>query len=173
MALAVSPRGLAAALALLVALAAPTEVLSEAPRSLAGVSVTTVDGESLRGEEYEGSFVLVDFWATWCAPCLEDLPHLRRLVREFGGQGFEVLGVSMDEMGRPGFRSWLLRQRIDWRQVHDGRSFDGALARQFEVDAVPATFLYDRRGRLLGRDVGLEEVEAILQAALRSTRRGR
>lgn len=107
-----------------------------------------LDGQAWSAETLRGRVVLVDFWATWCAPCLDDLPRLKRLHARYGERGLTIIGVSLDRSSVRDFRSWLQRQAIGWPQIRDGGGFDGALARHFAVDAVPASFLYDRQGRL-------------------------
>jgi thiol-disulfide isomerase/thioredoxin len=99
-------------------------------------------------DSLRGRVVLVDFWATWCAPCLEELPRLKRLHARYHAQGLTIIGVSLDRSAGRDFRSWLQRQAVDWPQVREIGMYDSALARQFDVEAIPASFLFDRAGRL-------------------------
>lgn len=125
-----------------------------------------LDGRRWTAAELGGRVVLLDFWATWCAPCLAEIPSLRRATERFGDRGFLVLGVSLDRGERRDLESFLHRQGIDWPQVHDGRGVDGPLARRFRVTAVPRTFLVDRTGRIVGIDLKGEVLLAALPALL-------
>ena len=125
-----------------------------------------LDGRNWSAEALRGRVVLVDFWATWCAPCLADLPRLRRLHERYGNRGLTIIGVSLDRSSTRDFRSWLQRQAITWPQVREGGGYDSPLARHFGVDAIPASYLYDRDGRLLATQVRGESLETRVAALL-------
>ncbi len=136
--------------------AAPTPreaVVTGAPAPAAGWRAVDIEGRTLSQEALRGRVVLVDFWATWCAPCLEDLPRLKRLHDRFAAQGLMIVGVSLDRSSPRDFRSWLQRQAIGWPQVRERGGYDGPLARRFDVEAIPASFLFDRDGRLIGANL--------------------
>ena len=115
---------------------------------LAAWRATDIDGHAWSSEALRGRVVLVDFWATWCAPCLEDLPRLKRLHARHGAQGLTIIGVSLDRASTRDFRSWLQRQAITWPQVREPGQYESPLARAFGVYALPASYLFDRDGRL-------------------------
>ena len=157
-----------AGLAVAGALAAVT---LSAPAAAAGsiwdsFTARDLDGRVWTAAELEGRVVLLDFWATWCLPCLAEIPNLKQASERFGERGFLVLGVSMDRGERRELESFLRRQAIDWPQVHDGRGVDGPLARRFGVEAVPRTILVDRAGRVVGVDLRGEVLLAALPALL-------
>ncbi len=109
---------------------------------------TDIDGRAWSSDTLHGRVVLVDFWATWCAPCLEDLPRLKRLHAREGPRGLTIIGVSLDRATTRDFRSWLQRQAITWPQVREAGQYESPLARTFGVEAIPASYLFDRDGRL-------------------------
>ena len=125
---------------------------------------TDIDGRTWTPEALRGQVVLVDFWATWCAPCLDDLPRLKRLHARYGSRGLTIIGVSLDRSSVRDFRSWLQRQGIGWPQVREPGQFDSPLARTFAVDAIPASYLFDRRGRLHATALHGEALEARVAA---------
>ncbi len=153
---------------LIVLLALPGPSGSAADES--GRSVwTDFEGRDLEGrawtkETLEGKVVLLDFWATWCAPCLAALPTLREATDRFGSEGFLVLGVSMNRTDHRELRSFLRRQQIGWPQLHDGRGVAGPIAERFGVSTVPRTFLVDRSGQIVGVDLEGEVLLAALSA---------
>ncbi|MBA3950006.1 MAG: TlpA family protein disulfide reductase [Acidobacteria bacterium] len=126
----------------------------------------TTDGTRLSLEALRGKVVLLDFWATWCAPCLAELPRLRQLHEELGPSGLVIVGVSLDAIEPRRFASWTRRNGVTWPQVRDGRSYNGALARAFNVEELPATALFDRDGRLAARDIRGEPLEAAIRRLL-------
>jgi thiol-disulfide isomerase/thioredoxin len=123
-----------------------------------------IDGRTWTPETVRGQVVFVDFWATWCAPCLQDLPRLKRLHAKYASRGLTIIGVSLDRSSVRDFRSWLQRQGIGWPQVREPGQFDGPLARIFAVDAIPASYLFDRRGRLHATALHGDALEARVAA---------
>ena len=128
--------------------------------------------EILNREEFRGlgdlggKVVLLDFWATWCAPCLAELPRLRRLHEELEGSGLVIVGVSLDAMETRRFASWTRRQGVTWPQVRDGRSYAGDLPRLFGIEQLPSTVLFDRQGRIAARDLRGARLETAIRELL-------
>ena len=129
-----------------------------------------LSGRQWTAEQLAGRVVLLDFWATWCAPCLAEIPTLRQASDRFGERGFLVLGVSMNRTDRRTLSEFLRRQEIEWPQLHDGRGFAGSIARRFQVEAVPRALLIDRSGRLVGVDLTSDVLLAALPALLEGGR---
>lgn len=125
-----------------------------------------LDGRTWSSEALRGRVVLVDFWATWCAPCLADLPRLKRLHARHAADGFTIIGVSLDRSSVRDFRSWLQRQAIAWPQVREAGGYDSPLARLFGVESIPASFLFDRRGRLHATHLTGEALDARVRMLL-------
>ncbi len=129
-----------------------------------------LDGREWRRPELEGRVVLLDFWATWCAPCLAQFPVFREALERFGDDGLLIVGVSMNESDRATLERFLASRDVGWPQVHDGRGLTGPLARRFDVTALPRTVLVDRRGRVVGVDLEAELLLAALPALLSTER---
>ena len=142
----------------------------QGPRPLDAVEGVDLEGQEWNAENLLGKVVLLDFWATWCAPCLAEIPRLRSVDERYAKAGLVVLGVSLDEMSSRQLRGWLRRQEIHWPQIHDRRGFDGELARRFAVDAIPSNFLFDREGRMIGKDLSGERLQAVLDSLFRAHR---
>ena len=122
-----------------------------------------VDGKPVRLADLKGKVVLVDFWATWCPPCVASFPTLRQLARQHKDQGFAILGVNLDDLarpesGRPGagaqaepgtadIRWFLVAQRAGWTNIV-GTGADAA-AKAYGVEEIPASFLIDREGKII------------------------
>lgn len=115
-----------------------------------------------------GRIVLLDFWASWCAPCLVELPALKRLQAGHAGEPFTLLGVNLDVMDRRTLAGWLRRQAVSWPQFHDRRGYEGDLARAFEVEALPRTVLLDGEGRVIALNLRGDALARAVSDALAS-----
>jgi thiol-disulfide isomerase/thioredoxin len=118
-------------------------------RAFADFRAHDLDGRLVTAESLRGRVVLLDFWATWCAPCLAEIPTLQRVRRDHDPQKVEIVGISLDVLDRRGLVSWLKRQDIGWTQIHDRRAYNGDLARAFLVYGLPTSYLFDAEGRLV------------------------
>jgi thiol-disulfide isomerase/thioredoxin len=140
--------------------AAPSAVVTPAARqaavaeaAFANFRATDMDGRVLTASSLRGRIVILDFWATWCAPCLKEVPTYQRLRREYDASRLEIIGVSVDVLDRRGLVSWLNRQQVTWTQIHDRRGYTGELAQQFKVTSLPTTYVFDAEGRLVAANL--------------------
>ncbi len=119
-------------------------------------SVLDFRAEDLEGrpylahEELRGRVVLLDFWATWCGPCIKAFPKLNELRAEFGERGFEVLGVASYSGTREDVNRFLERQSVDYPMVMGSED----VIERFGVVGYPTYFLVDRKGRVKAIYVG-------------------
>jgi len=124
-------------------------------------ALTALDGQRITMDGLAGKVVLIDFWATWCGPCREALPHVREIARKFQGQPLVVLSVSLDK-DEAKWKDFVAKNAMTWLQYRDG-SFDGPIAKLFLVDAIPATFSIDADGVLEDQHVGDADIEGKLK----------
>ena len=123
--------------------------------------LTTIDGRTLTLESLAGKVVLIDFWATWCGPCREALPHIRQIAQKFDGQPLVVLSISLDK-DEAKWKDFTAKNQMTWLQYCDG-GFDGKIATLFGVTAIPATFTIDADGVLEDQHVGDADIEGKLK----------
>jgi thiol-disulfide isomerase/thioredoxin len=134
-------------LALGLAVSSPFKVPAEQTGfSLAG---PTLDGKEFDLEQYRGKVVLVDFWATWCGPCREELPNIAALYKRYHDDGLEVVGVNLDH-NRDALAQFVKRNKLPWPQIYfeeqDKPGGTSPLAAKHEVRLIPETFLISRDG---------------------------
>ena len=122
---------------------------------------------------YKGEIVLVDFWASWCGPCRRSFPWLNDMQAKYGDQGFKVVGVNLDKH-KDDALGFLERYPAKFDILYD----DATLARHFEVETMPSSFLLDRNGTIIHRHRGFTtkrapvfeaEIAAVLKAAASTT----
>jgi peroxiredoxin len=112
---------------------------------------------------FKGKVLLVDFWATWCGPCVRELPNVQRAYEKYHARGFEVLAVSFDREPEK-LQAYVEEHKLPWPQILDGE--DHPLGAQYGVVAIPTTFLIDREGKLAARNVRGEALDAAIAKAL-------
>jgi thiol-disulfide isomerase/thioredoxin len=126
--------------------------LHDVPRALPALSFRDGDDRPVSLEDFHGRIVLLNLWATWCAPCIDEMPALERLHTALGGEAFTVVALSIDRQGRRLVEPFLQRLNLTRLPVYLDPS--GAVARTLGVPGLPTTVLIDRDGRELGRIAG-------------------
>ena len=116
---------------------------------------------------YRGRVVVVDFWASWCAPCRKSIPWLNQMRARYGDRGLVVIGVNVDK-DRGDAARFMREVPIDFEVVYDPA---GAIAAGYEVEGMPSSYVYSRDGKLVARHLGFQnarrpEYEALLSGLL-------
>jgi peroxiredoxin len=108
---------------------------------------------------YKGKVVLVDFWATWCGPCVGELPNVLKTYEKYHSKGFEIVGISLDS-DKTKLTSFMETKKMTWQQYFDGKGWGNKLAGKYGVGSIPATFLLDREGKIIAKNLRGEALEA-------------
>jgi cytochrome c biogenesis protein CcmG, thiol:disulfide interchange protein DsbE len=135
-------------------------------------SLPDLNGQQLDLSSYRGKVVLLDFWATWCDPCREEIPHLVELQSKYGSQGFEIIGVAMDDGPEPVrafYQCFQMNYPVVMGGAKTGELYGGVLG-------LPIAFLIGRDGRIYSKHIGAtgisvfeKEIVNLLRLSLRGT----
>jgi len=131
-------------------------------------AIATIDGQQISMDDLQGKVVLLDFWATWCAPCREALPHIRNVAKKFQGEPLVILSVSLDSDEQK-WKDFIGKNEMTWPQYCDG-GFGGRIAKMFDVKAIPHTFTIDADGVLQDEHIGDASIEGKLKKLLAHAR---
>ena len=128
--------------------------------------VKDIDGKPFRFDNLKGKYILVDFWATWCAPCLAELPRVQAARAKYRDKGFEVVAVSLDETKGP-VVDFVRARKLPWPQIHNATAVGGDLVQSFGVTTIPATFLIDPKGVIVRVDLRGPALDKALESLVK------
>jgi thiol-disulfide isomerase/thioredoxin len=112
---------------------------------------TAVDGRVVDLSQLRGKVVLVDFWATWCPPCREEVPDVVAAYGKYHKKGFEIVGVSLDQ-DKDALLAFTKDKNMAWPQYFDGKGWDNTISSKFGIDSIPAMWLLDKKGMVMSTD---------------------
>jgi thiol-disulfide isomerase/thioredoxin len=119
---------------------------------------TSLDGKEVDLAKMKDKVVLVDFWATWCGPCRNELPFVKEAYKKYHDKGFEIVGISLDQE-RAKLDDFLKKEEIPWAQYFTGDGWETDLAQQHGITSIPATFLVGKDGKVAATDLRGKKLE--------------
>lgn len=114
------------------------------------MTFTTLAGKPFNLDNMNGKVVLIDFWATWCGPCKQELPHIKKLAEQYAGQPFELISISWDS-DEAAWKQFVASNGMTWNQYRDA---DHSLSNLFGINAIPHYFTIDANGVLAAENLG-------------------
>ena len=110
-----------------------------------------LDGKMVSLSDYRGKVVLVNIWATWCPPCVDEMPSMEKLYRKFKGKNFEILAVSIDEPGLKAVAPFMKKSNLTFPALIDS---EGAIKAVYGITGIPESFIIDKQGNLIKKIIG-------------------
>lgn len=133
------------------------------------ITMTKADGTAFSLSTLKGKIVLIDFWATWCAPCVEEQPELKALYDTYSDKvknnQFEILGISLDR-NKESWQKAIDRFGISWIQISDLKFWKSPVAKLYEVDGLPFNIIIDGQGTILAKNLHGKDLEEFLKKSL-------
>jgi thiol-disulfide isomerase/thioredoxin len=148
------------------------------------LAFTAVDGRKVDLKDLRGKVVLIDFWATWCGPCIAELPNIKKVYAEYHDKGFEIIGITLEnarlapsdtpgqtaaklEAAKKVLTDFTTKERMPWPQYFDGKFWKNDISTRYDIQAIPAMFLLDPDGKIVSTNARGEKLEAEVKRLLK------
>lgn len=130
-------------------------------------TINTIEGNEFTLSSLQGKYVLVDFWASWCQPCMKEMPNVIEQYKKYSDKGFEIVGISLDRQESP-WKKAITDNEMNWIHAWDmaDPSKQGETAKAYNVQSIPSTFLLDKEGKIIEKNLRGEELAAKLAELL-------
>ena len=156
----------------------------DAERKPLEMTFTAVDGRKVDLKDYRGKVVLIDFWATWCGPCIAELPNIKKVYADYHAKGFEIVGISLENAklsptdtpeqvaaklaaAKKVLGDFTTKEEMPWPQFFDGTHWKNPYAKQYAITGIPAMFLLDQSGKIVTTTARGEKLETEVKRLLK------
>jgi len=128
------------------------------------LTLNDVNGVSHKLSEYcgKGNYVLIDFWASWCGPCMHEVPNLVSIYNKYKDSGLGIVGISLDE-DEDSWKSAIEENKMSWTQLSDLQGWDNAAARLYGVESIPHILVVNKKGEIIAKDLRGEELKSCIE----------
>lgn len=150
-----------------------TEATAEGEANAEAEAIPDFTLPNLEGEDVTAYSVIkankltiVDFWASWCPPCVAEIPNIKKLYDEYNAKGLGVLGVSLDK-DKDAWKGAIDKFKMTWTHVSDLKGWENAAAQQYGVQSIPFMIVVDSEGKIVAKDVRGEELQKVVEERLK------
>lgn len=144
-------------------LSIPSAMAAEPAKTAPAWELKDVSGKTIKSSDFAGKVVVLDFWATWCPPCREEIPGFVELQKQYADKGLAIIGVSLDQGGPSVVKDFIKENHINYPIVMGD---DAIVSAYGGIEGIPTTFIIDRDGNIAGQHVGFTPKEAF-EAAIK------
>lgn len=137
-------------------------------KQIKDITMTDIDGKnvSLMAEVKRNKLTIIDFWASWCGPCRQEMPNVVKLYNDYGSKGLGIVGISLDE-NKNSWMSAVKSLGMKWTQLSDLKGWQNAAARMFSIESIPHTIVVDQNGKILERGLRGEQLTEFVAEKLK------
>ncbi len=121
---------------------------------------TAVDGREVDVSKLQGKVVLIDFWATWCGPCVAELPNVLKAYKELHPKGFEIVGISLDS-DKAKLEAFVKKEGMEWPQYYDGKGWQNEISTKYGIHSIPAMWLVNKKGMVVSTNARGDLAETV------------
>jgi len=124
-------------------------------------TTTGLDGKPVKLSDYKGKYVLVDFWASWCAPCRQENPNVVKQYNAYKSKGLNILGISLD-VDKAKWQQAIMQDKLAWSHASDLKNFEGPTEKLYHIEAIPSNFMIDPQGNIVAKNITGGDLEEFL-----------
>jgi thiol-disulfide isomerase/thioredoxin len=129
-----------------------------------------INGSTVSIKGLKGKVVVIDFWATWCGPCVGEMPKMKKIYAEYHDKGVEFIGVSLDQPKEQGgldkLKAFVKKEEIAWPQYYQGKGWESEFSKSWGINSIPCMFIVDRDGKLASVEAR-EQIETLIPELLK------